>query len=537
MNAIACQLRAARVASHGDRRRLTVRHRTGAAQPNRACRRVSVRAEEDGSQEQVPKDFQKLPSNLSSRNKHYVENNYVATYETPIEDVLEIPDLRDKLTPQPSPLSVHNNWGGGFASDDDRVSLQSMKFASANSSGASTHLIATGSTGHGKQWMQATLDQMDVPLPAYCMRAGAREVIYHNPSEVTAAIVTCGGLCPGLNDVVAGLVKKLEDYGVPDGNILGIRYGYQGFYDPEHRPIVLNSKVVEGLHLQGGTMLGTSRGGADITEIVKRLDMMGVDMLFVVGGNGGNAGAAAIQAECRERDVICSVIGIPKSIDNDILLIDRCFGFETAVEEAQRPLLAAKVEASSAYRGVGVVKLMGRQSGFIAMEASMASGVVDLCLIPETKFSMDKVAAHVQSIIDKKGHAVICVAEGAGQDIMEDASSETDASGNPILGDIGTYMKTYLKQHLKEADIKYIDPTYMIRAIPTGAPDRVYCKALGQSAVHGAFAGFTDVSVGMVNTHMAILPIPVIIQAAKIVNVHGSSWNRLRQTIRQPDLI
>jgi len=538
MNAIACQLRAARVASHGDRRRLTVRHRTGAAQPSRACRRVSVRAEADGSPGQVPEDFQKLPSNLSSRNKHYVENNYVATYETPIEDVLEIPDLRDKLTPQPSPLSVHNNWGGGFASDDDRVSLQSMKFASANSSGASTHLIATGSTGHGKQWMQATLDQMDVPLPAYCMRAGAREVIYHNPSEVTAAIVTCGGLCPGLNDVVAGLVKKLEDYGVPDGNILGIRYGYQGFYDPEHRPIVLNSKVVEGLHLQGGTMLGTSRGGADITEIVKRLDMMGVDMLFVVGGNGGNAGAAAIQAECRERDVICSVIGIPKSIDNDILLIDRCFGFETAVEEAQRPLLAAKVEASSAYRGVGVVKLMGRQSGFIAVQGSMSSGVVDACLIPEVPFTLygeHGLFAHLEKVIARKGHAVVCVAEGAGQDILASKSTKTDASGNPILEDVGIWLKNQIKANIKNTDVKYIDPTYMIRAIPTNSGDRIYCKILAHNAVHASFAGYTGVTVGLVNTHYVYLPIPIVIQSPRRVDPKGKSWNRLRGSIGQPN--
>eukprot|EP00951_Prasinocladus_malaysianus_P035123 scaffold359402_cov34-Prasinocladus_malaysianus.AAC.1 len=151
-----------------------------------------------------------------------------------------------------------------------------------------------------------------MPLPAFAVRAGAREVIYHNPATTTAAIVTCGGLCPGLNDVVVGLVKKLENYGVREGSILGVRYGYRGFYDKTHKPIVLSSKNVDGLHLQGGTMLGTSRGGADIREIVKRLDMWGVDMLFVVGGNGGNAGAAAIQAECQERGVICSVIGIPK---------------------------------------------------------------------------------------------------------------------------------------------------------------------------------------------------------------------------------
>eukprot|EP00873_Tetraselmis_striata_P010409 jgi/Tetstr1/430673/TSEL_020466.t1 len=475
----------------------------------------------DGFSEELPPHLR--PSIYESSNE---ELNLTLSDAEP-DDFLECKTIRHLLTPIESPFVSNNMFGGGFVFDADRVRLQSVQYSRIDSAGASC-----------SQGVTDPNDGTCIPLPPFTMRAGPRKRIYFEPKEVTAAIITCGGLCPGLNDVVQNIVFTLTDYGVPEDQILGIRNGLMGLYDHKTKPLHLTRRVVDGIQLRGGTILGTSRGGAaKIPRMVDRLDLWGINMVFVVGGNGGNAAASAIHNEVEKRGLKMAVVGVPKSIDNDILLIDRCFGYQTAVEESQRALLAAKVEASSAKCGLGIVKLMGRQSGFIAMEASMASGVVDLCLIPETKFSMDKVAAHVQSIIDKKGHAVICVAEGAGQDIMEDASSETDASGNPILGDIGTYMKTYLKQHLKEADIKYIDPTYMIRAIPTGAPDRVYCKALGQSAVHGAFAGFTDVSVGMVNTHMAILPIPVIIQAAKIVNVHGSSWNRLRQTIRQPDLI
>jgi 6-phosphofructokinase 1 len=344
---------------------------------------------------------------------------------------------------RPSPFVVHNNFGGGFVSDGDRVALSSMRFASGMSAGAAEKVVAeaTAAQASGVNWMEASLEQLSTPLPPWAIRAGARETIYHDPKQTTAAIVTCGGLCPGLNDVVAGLVNKLTDYGVPEGNILGIRYGFRGFYDKGHKPIVLTKKSVDGIQLQGGTILGTSRGGANIKEIVKRIDMWGVDMLFVVGGNGGNAGANAIQQKCAESDVACSVIGVPKSIDNDILLIDKCFGFDTAVEEAQRALLAAKVEASSARRGVGVVKLMGRQSGFIAVQASMASGVVDAVLIPEVTFKLEGptgLLAYLERVIDAKGHAVICVAEGAGQDILDDhANGGTDASGNPILKDIG----------------------------------------------------------------------------------------------------
>ena len=211
---------------------------------------------------------------------------------------------------------------------------------------------------------------------------------------------------------------------------MGVRYGLKGFYDKSRKSVKLTPAAVEGIQLQGGTILGTSRGGADIAKIVQAISRQAIDMVFVVGGNGGNAAAAAIHdgkmifffvrrrgrgrnkknspsflslflshilktnprnknnTECVKKRVTCAVIGVPKSIDNDILLIDRCFGFDTAVEEAQRALLAAKVEASSAFRGLAIVKLMGRQSGFIATQASLSSGVVDVCLIPEVPFSL-----------------------------------------------------------------------------------------------------------------------------------------------------
>nr|QKY14905.1 6-phosphofructokinase 5 (PFK5) [Polytomella parva] len=449
------------------------------------------------------------------------------------ESVLECPTLRPKLTPRPSPFAVSNNFGGGFVDDRDKVALNSMKFASADSAGA-----ASTSLGTNKNVLEVSLEQISVSLPPWAIRAGARQTIYYDPSQVTAAVVTCGGLCPGLNDVVAGVVNKLTDYGVPEGKILGIRYGFRGFYDATCKPITLSKRNVDGIQLIGGTILGTSRGGANIKEIVKRLDMWGIDMLFVVGGNGGNAGANAIQAMCQQHDVNCAVIGVPKSIDNDILLIDKCFGFDTAVEESQRALLAAKVEASSARHGIGLVKLMGRQSGFIAMQASMASGVVDACLIPEVPYKLhgeNGLFKYLEGVLRTKGHCVVCVAEGAGQDLLADGGHNTDASGNPILKDVGLWMRSEMKQYFKDADIKYIDPTYMIRAIPTTSTDRIYTKILAHNAVHAAFAGYTGITTGLVNTHYCYLPIPVVIQAPRMVNPRGKAWNRLRASIGQPN--
>eukprot|EP00892_Ulva_mutabilis_P007537 jgi/Ulvmu1/5155/UM021_0172.1 len=439
------------------------------------------------------------------------------------DDILHIPDIRSSLSAQESPFIRNNNAGGGFIGDRDLVTLRTVLFESPDSAGFKDE------------------DAMEArSIPNWCIRAGPRETVYFNPQHVTAAIVTCGGLCPGLNDVVQNIVFTLLDYGVSEENILGIRYGLRGFYSAERKPMPLSRQFVSDIHLRGGTILGTSRGGADMKEIVHRIDLWGLNMVFVIGGNGGNAAANAMHEECRAQNVNCCVVGVPKSIDNDILLIDRCFGFETAVAEAQNALLAAKVEARSAYRGIGLVNVMGRQSGFIAMQASMASGIVDCCLIPEINFSIDKVNSHIESIIEGKGHCVICVAEGAGQEMLEYSATERDASGNPILGDIGQYLGNSIKRHFKErqqpVDLKYIDPTYMIRAIATIPSDHIYCKVLGQNAVHAAFSGYTGLTTGMLNTHHVYLPIPTVIKQARQVNIQGRKWNRLKTSIAQPDL-
>jgi len=338
----------------------------------------------------------------------------------PDEDVLEVRHLRDRLVPRPSPYINTNNMGGGFVGDRDKIRLHTVEFESSDSAGA---FCSDG---------MATVGDEDtcILLPEWAIRCGPRRTIFYNPQEVSAAVVTCGGLCPGLNDVVQNVVYTLLDYGVPPDNILGIRFGLRGFYSREHKPIQLTAQNVDGIHLTGGTVLGTSRGGATVKEIVSRISLWGLNMVFVVGGNGGNAAAHAIAEECESQQVNCSVIGIPKSIDNDILLIDRCFGFETAVEEAQRALMAAKVEARSAHNGLGLVKLMGRQSGFIAMQASMAAGVVDVCLIPEIPFSLRALTRHVRRIMARQGHCVVCAAEGAGQDILAKLNEAAEKSGN-----------------------------------------------------------------------------------------------------------
>ena len=475
----------------------------------------------DGQQSKVPPRLAEIPDNG--------------------DDVLHVASMRGELADnaRPSPFCIDNNGGVGFVDDNDRVRIHALEYASSESAGSSC------------QEGIFVNDESCIPIPPYAVRSGPRKTIYYDPTTVRAAIVTCGGLCPGLNDVVRQLVLSLGDYGVSidarkqggashdptDSTVLGIYYGFAGFYDADTPPDHLTREDVDGIQLRGGTMLGTSRGGSDMPRIVEQIERMHINMLFVVGGNGGHAGANAIHAELQQKGITCSVIGVPKSIDNDILVIDKCFGFDTAVEQAVSAIYSAKVEASSARNGVGVVKLMGRQSGFIAMAASMASGEVDLCLIPEIPFEMDGAMHHIERIVRKRGHAVVVVAEGAGQDIL-DGHHETDASGNPVLKDVGPYLRDAIKAHFKEigdrADVKYIDPSYIIRAAPTIPSDKIYCQILAQGAVHAAFAGVTAATVGLVNGHYVWLPIETVIQAPRVVDPRGRMWGRLLAQTKQP---
>ncbi|CAH9094975.1 unnamed protein product [Cuscuta epithymum] len=411
----------------------------------------------------------------------------------------------------------------GYVNNNDRVLLKTIYYSSPTSAGAEC------------------IDPCCTWVEQWVHRAGPREKIYYKPEEVKAAIVTCGGLCPGLNDVIRHIVITLEIYGV--NKIVGIPFGYRGFSDDGLSEMPLSRKVVQNIHLSGGSLLGVSRGGPKLSDIVDNIEQRGINMLFVLGGNGTHAGANAIHDECLKRQLKVAVVGVPKTIDNDIMLMDKTFGFDTAVEEAQRAINSAYIEAHSAYRGIGVVKLMGRSSGFIAMHASLASGQIDICLIPEVPFNLHGphgVLRHLKYLLETKGSAVLCVAEGAGQIFLEKTNAK-DASGNAVLGDIGVYIQQEIKKYFKEigapADVKYIDPTYMIRACRANASDGILCTVLGQNAVHGAFAGYSGITVGICNTHYVYFPIPEVISHARCIDPNSRMWHRCLTSTGQPDFI
>ncbi|XP_010258379.1 PREDICTED: ATP-dependent 6-phosphofructokinase 5, chloroplastic-like [Nelumbo nucifera] len=459
-------------------------------------------------------------------------------FKEDFENRFDLPHLRDvfDIKPMPTTFSLHNRGSqivsgadlpedrkNGYVNDDDRALLKVIKYSSPTSAGAE---CIDADCSWVEQWVH---------------RAGPRKQIYFEPEKVNAGIVTCGGLCPGLNDVIRQIVFTLELYGVK--KIIGIPFGYRGFFDQGLPEIPLSRNVVQNINLAGGSLLGVSRGGANVSEIVDSIQARGIDMLFILGGNGTHAGANAIHNECHKRKMKVSVVCVPKTIDNDILLMDKTFGFDTSVEEAQRAINSAYIEAHSAYHGIGLVKLMGRSSGFIAMHASLSSGQIDVCLIPEVPFKLDGpygVLQHLEHLIETKGSAVVCVAEGAGQDMLE-KSNATDASGNVVLGDIGVHIQQRIKRHFKEvgvpADVKYIDPTYMIRACRPNASDAILCTVLGQNAVHGAFAGYSGITVGICNTHYVYLPIPEVIASPRTVDPNSRMWHRCLTSTGQPDFM
>ncbi len=373
--------------------------------------------------------------------------------------------------------------------------------------------------------------------PPFFEKAGPRERIYFDPSKLKCGILTCGGLCPGLNDVIRAIVMSLfHHYGVQ--GIYGFPYGYEGLsYRHKHAPIELTPKSVARIHEQGGTILGSSRGAQDVAEMVDTLERINIGILFTIGGDGTLRGGQAIAEEAGKRGLKIAVIGVPKTIDNDISYVQRSFGFETAVAEAGRVINSAHTEATGARNGVGLVKLMGRESGFIAAFAALACNDVNYCLIPEFPFTLEGFLKILEQRLDKKGHAVIVVGEGAGQDLIQ-RTQERDASGNIRFGDIGTFLRDRINAHFKglgkEMNLKYIDPSYTIRSVPANAHDSAFCLLLGQNAAHAGMAGRTNMVVGDWGGLFTHVPIPMAVSRRKKIEPDGLIWTTVLASTGQP---
>jgi 6-phosphofructokinase 1 len=372
--------------------------------------------------------------------------------------------------------------------------------------------------------------------------AGPRERMFFDPAKARAAIVTCGGLCPGLNNVIRSLFLELHHhYGVR--HVIGFQDGYRGL-DParSREPILLTPDLVDDIHREGGTMLSTSRGPVDIGIAVENLIRLGIDMLFTIGGDGTQRGGNDLFQEAKRRGHKLAVVGVPKTIDNDVLYVDRTFGYLTAVEEASKVLECAHMEAHSVQNGISIVKLMGREAGFIAAGATVANQDVNFTLIPEVPFKLEGEGGLLETLkrrLLNRAHAVLAVAEGAGQDLLENDGQLRDASGNRKLGDIGQFLRdkitAYFKAQNIPAVVRYFDPSYIIRSVAADAEDAILCDLFARNAAHAAMAGKTGLAIGLLHDHFIHVPLQELAQGKKHLRETSEIWRAVLSTTGQPE--
>lgn len=386
---------------------------------------------------------------------------------------------------------------------------------------------------------RASFEREDA-VPVFFEEAGPRQKLFFSPHKTKIAIVTCGGLCPGINDVIRSIVMEAHHhYGV--AATLGIRYGLRGFIPAcRHDVMEFFPDNVAEIHQFGGTILGSSRGSQPVDEIVDAMERLGIGFCIFIGGVGTMRAASAIGAEIAGRDLPIGVVCIPKTIDNDIHFVSRTFGFATAVEQATEAIACAHVEALGAPYGIGLVKLMGRQSGFIAAEASMGLKHVNMVLVPEEPFALagpGGVLDVLEDRLGRRGHAVIVAAEGAGQHLVP-ATGRADPSGNPVLGDFCGLLTSEIKKHFKEKSLpitqKSIDPSYIIRSVPANTSDAVYCGFLGRLAVHAGMAGKTGLMIGSVNDRYVHVPLPLVTRERKRIDIASDYWQAVLDSTGQP---
>jgi len=422
------------------------------------------------------------------------------------------------------PCKIHSplDRGGGrvsFVGDDDRILL---------------NLFADDAFNRCRNGIE----------PPSFELAGPRKKIYFDPAKTKAAVVTCGGLCPGINSVVRAIVLELHhSYGVR--NILGVKYGFQGFIPSYgHEVVELTPSLVTDIHGRGGAFLGMSRGPQNIDQIVDALERLNISILFTIGGDGTLRASLKIKNEISERGLKTAVIGIPKTIDNDITFVSKTFGFDTAVGAATEAIRSAHNEAISVPNGIGLVKVMGRYAGFVATNATLGLPEVNFCLIPEVSFDLEGPKGLLTKLtrrIRERGHAVILVAEGAGQELFKDKPQFKDASGNVQFQDIGQYLKDRILEHAKreglEITLKYIDPSYMIRSLSANAVDRIFCGFLGQNAVHAGMAGKTGMLVSKWNYNLVHVPFDMATTRQKFVDTKSSLWRSVLESTGQGSMV
>ena len=371
-------------------------------------------------------------------------------------------------------------------------------------------------------------------------KAGPRKHLFFEPAKAKVAIVTCGGLCPGMNNVIRSVYVQLHyHYGVPA--VLGIRTAFLVFLrscQPAHVAEFGNGEQhpPEGWHPAGNI---ARAGQPDI--VVDFLQAPTSAFSSPSAATARSAARIAWRKKCGGAISNISIIGIPKTIDDDVQYVNRSFGYFTAVDKAKEVIDSAHVEARCVLNGISIVKVMGRDSGFIAAGATLASQEVNFTLVPEVPFTLEGEGGLLSVLhrrLLERRHAVIVVAEGAGQELLPH-SEERDASGNRIHRDIGLFLRESIKDYFVAQRmgvvVRYLDPSYYIRSVPASTVDSVLCDSFARHAVHAAMAGKTDMIVGL--QHGVFIHVPIPMATHKRKRLSNEEWAAVVTATGQPDLV
>jgi 6-phosphofructokinase 1 len=443
--------------------------------------------------------------------------------------------------------------------------------------------------------------------------AGPRNMLRfpgHHKKLLKVGVLVSGGIAPGINAVISGIVQRhvlyhtpqITDLRVPGKTprsytlqVFGFRNGFAGLLAGDDVTVLYDSDSPDEklrAHLRrianrGGSEIGTSRYDdllstadpdkreKDLDQVAENLANRHFDILYVIGGDGSMRAAHATWKRSRDNGKSLSVIGVPKTMDNDILWVWQSFGFLSAVEKAREALQQLHTEATSNPR-LCVVQLFGSDSGFVVSHAALASGVCDAALIPEVPFTMKKLADYITERLSKRfrpgaggqsPYGMIVMAETAvpqdAEDYLSDPEVDLDenekaaiqafvSKGCRVHGQTPDELRTgglkvvsrVLQKRIREmkvddaywADFRVFtnEPRHLLRAIPPSASDVAFGQRLGVLAVDNAMAGYTDFMISQWMTEYVLVPLDLVVLGRKRVPPNGIFWKSVVASTGQP---
>lgn len=428
-----------------------------------------------------------------------------------------------------------------------------------------------------------------------------RYVSYPQKNQLKVGILVSGGIAPGINAVISGIIARHHAYQAWSQKInknyaleiLGYSEALKGLLHAGRPAVPLDLKTVREAVNHGGSILPTARAdelldledpkqrdGA-LDKVTSRLINQQIDILYIIGGDGSMRAAHAISCRARRNPINeLSVIGIPKTMDNDILWVWQSFGFLSAVEFAKQAILQLHTEVMSNPR-LCVIQLFGSDSGFVVSHAALASGVCDAVLIPEVNFTLKQLSGYIRYRLQDRPHSdkpyggIVALAETAipldWREYVSATAEVADGSEKVILTPeelraIETFESHGRRVHgqtpdaLRSGGLRLVsqilqreirklgdrwssyrvftnEPRHLIRSIEPSVSDVIFAQRLGTLAVDNAMAGYHDFMISQWLTEYVLVPLKLVVLGRKRVPEHGIFWKSVRASTGQPDFV